>query len=123
MRPRVRVAITGVPPRSMRKAAQGTRATAIRALWANVEGENREFLRDLEGPPPPLLKTESLGLWLRLGFGEPLLKEEVLAEVVMYGRKNRGCSSGGIIFARPWLASASASLSLSLNLFIYCLSL
>lgn len=99
MRPRVRVATTGVPPRSRRKAAQGTRATAILALCAKAEGENREFLRDLEGP---LLKRESLGPGL--GFGEPLLKEEekdeALADVEMYGRNNRGCSSGGIIFAR-----------------------
>ena len=87
MRPKVRVAITGVPPRSRRNAAQGTSATAIRALWAKEEGENREFLRDLEAPPP-LLKIESLGL--ELGFVEPLPREEVLAEAVMYGRKNRG---------------------------------
>lgn len=49
MRPKVRVARTGVPPRSRRKAAQGTNARAILALWAKVEGENREPLRrDLE---------------------------------------------------------------------------
>lgn len=47
MSPNVKAAKTGVPPRSRRKAAQGTRATAILALWANEEGENREFLRDL----------------------------------------------------------------------------
>lgn len=89
------IATTGVPPRSRRKAAQGTRATAILALCAKAEGENREFLRDLEGA---LLKRESLGPGL--GFGEPLLKDEALADVEMYGRNNRGCSSGGIIFAR-----------------------
>ena len=32
MRPTVRVASTAVPPRSRRKAAQGMRAMAIRAL-------------------------------------------------------------------------------------------
>lgn len=69
MRPRVRVAATGVPPRSRRKAAQGTSATAILALCAKAAGVNRELWRDLEGP---LLKRESIGL----GFGEPLLKEE-----------------------------------------------
>lgn len=62
MRPRVRVARTGAPPRSRRKAAQGTRARAIRALCANDDGENLEFFRDLdeeegegETPPPPPL--------------------------------------------------------------------
>lgn len=52
MRPRVRVAKTGVPPRSSRKAAQGTRAIAIRALWMKEEGENRDLLRDLDLPLP-----------------------------------------------------------------------
>lgn len=48
MRPRVRVVSTGVPPRSRRKAAQGSRARASRALWAKEVGENREFFRDLD---------------------------------------------------------------------------
>lgn len=48
MSPRVRAATTGVPPRSRRKAAQGTSATAILALWTKADGANREFLRDLE---------------------------------------------------------------------------
>lgn len=49
MRPKVSVASTGVPPRSRRKAAQGTNATAILALCAKDEGENRELVReDLE---------------------------------------------------------------------------
>lgn len=46
MSPRVRAATTGVPPRSRRKAAHGTSATAILvspgpvtlALWTKAEG-------------------------------------------------------------------------------------
>lgn len=69
MRPRVRVASTGVPPRSRRKAAQGTSATAIRALWLKVEGEKREFLRDLD-------EEEELKLELGLGFDSREEEEE-----------------------------------------------
>ncbi|KAL0335880.1 UNVERIFIED_CONTAM: hypothetical protein Sradi_4799900 [Sesamum radiatum] len=46
MRPTTRVATTGEPPRSRRKAAVGTRATAILALWTKEEGENREFFME-----------------------------------------------------------------------------
>lgn len=69
MRPSVRVARTiEVPPRSRMMTAQGTRAMAIRTLKAKAEGENREFLRDLEegGGEDDELK---IGLGLGLGFG------------------------------------------------------
>lgn len=80
MSPRVRVATTGVPPRSRRKAAHGTRVMARWALWAKEEGENREFLRDREEEEG----EDKLELKLELGLGsgeeeegeEALLKEE-----------------------------------------------
>lgn len=63
MRPRVRVATTGVPPRSRRKAAHGTSAIAVLLLWRNDEAMNLGFLdEDLSvvGENPPL-KVENVG--------------------------------------------------------------
>ncbi|KAH0969803.1 hypothetical protein GBA52_028399 [Prunus armeniaca] len=39
----------------------GENREVLRDLEVEVDGENQEVLRDLEGPPPPLLKTESSG--------------------------------------------------------------
>lgn len=89
MRPTIRVATTGVPPRSRRKAAHGTRAMAILELWANMEGANREFLTDLEWASPLFAGKLLLGLGLGLGSekkDEPILGEEkdgALVEVEM----------------------------------------
>ena len=72
-----------MPPRSRRKAPQGTRATAILELWTKLEGENREFLRDLELEGKSFLLVE---LGLGLVSEEPLWKEEkegALVEVDM----------------------------------------
>ena len=72
----MRVATTGVPPRSRRKAAQGTRAMAIRALWVKVEGEYLEFFRRddrellLLRLLRPLVEESRLGLGLGLRSGE-----------------------------------------------------
>lgn len=63
---------TGVPPRSRSKAAQGTRAMEILALWAKEDGEYLEFFRrdDRELLLLRLLKllVEELRLGLGLGF-------------------------------------------------------
>jgi len=72
----VRVATTGVPPRSRRKAAQGTRAMAIRPFWVKAEGEYLEFFRRgdrellLLRLLKPLVEEFKLGLGLGLRSGE-----------------------------------------------------
>lgn len=61
MRPTVRVAITGVPPRSRRKAAEGIRARPMRPLWEK-NGDERS--------------REEEEARLGLGFGEGEREEE-----------------------------------------------
>lgn len=53
--------MTGVPPRSRRKAAEGIRARAMRPLWENADEESRRDEEDCEFDRK---------LVLGLGFGE-----------------------------------------------------
>ncbi|KAH0990211.1 hypothetical protein GBA52_001694 [Prunus armeniaca] len=48
-------------PRALEVEVDGENREVLRDLEVEVDGENQEVLRDLEGPPPPLLKTESSG--------------------------------------------------------------
>lgn len=70
----MRVATTGVPPRSRRKTAEGTKAIAILVLWKKEEGENREFLTEelRRLLVVPRWKEEEEELGLGLGFCSPL---------------------------------------------------
>lgn len=114
MRPTERMVRTGRPPRSRRKAAAGTRATATRALWENEEGEESSRLLeedDEEEAAAALVEGERRkgpgGLGFRVGEAAaeeegPLKgvgKEGALAEAEMKARWRAKGSSGIIVSA------------------------
>lgn len=93
----MRVAATGVPPRSRRKRAEGRSAIAMRGLWEKEEEWNRRFLEEEGG--------EGEG---NLGLGLPL--EKVGKEGMDEEMKGR-CGRGRERFSSNIISSSTTSSS------------